>query len=89
MQFFRCIECGKKGHIKCTKERKSIKIKIDCDVRDDLNEFIEYQKKKYSNEKGRDREMRFSFDYVEEIDETDEKFSKYTNVLMPEKDKKR
>ena len=72
MQWIRCIECGKKGHIKCTRERKSLKIKIDTDVKDDLNEFIEYQQMKYSkkDENSEDeRSLRFSFDYVDEHDE--------------------
>lgn len=43
------MECGKKGHIKCTKERKSLKIQIDTFVQDNLDEFIESAKKKYSN----------------------------------------
>ena len=40
MKNFRCIECGKYGHIKCTKEERSWGIKIDAKVMNDLNEFI-------------------------------------------------
>ena len=40
MKHFQCMECGKSGHIKCTKEAKSNKIKIDSKVINDLNEFI-------------------------------------------------
>jgi hypothetical protein len=39
MRFIRCIECGKPGHVKCTKEKVSSKIPIDPRVRDDLEEF--------------------------------------------------
>ncbi len=40
MRFARCIECGKTGHLKCTKEKISRKMKIDCAVEDNLDEFI-------------------------------------------------
>lgn len=40
MKYFRCVECGKSGHIKCTKESRSWGIKIDAKVINDLNEFI-------------------------------------------------
>ena len=40
MKCFRCIECGKQGHIKCTKESRSLGIMIDAKVMNDLNEFI-------------------------------------------------
>lgn len=40
MRFFKCIECGQEGHLKCTKEVDSISIKIDAKVINDLNEFI-------------------------------------------------
>ena len=40
MKFLKCIECGKFGHIKCSKESKSAQIKIDSKVMNDLNEFI-------------------------------------------------
>ena len=36
----RCIECGKEGHIKCTSEEESWRIKISARVLNDLNEFI-------------------------------------------------
>ena len=45
------MECGKRGHIKCTSEKKSQKIKIDTEVKDDLDEFVAYQHKKYQNTK--------------------------------------
>jgi hypothetical protein len=35
-----CIQCGHKGHLKCTKEEHSKKIKIDTKVLNDLNEFV-------------------------------------------------
>ena len=40
MKYVRCIECGKDGHIKCTKESTSQAIKIDAKVMNDLNEFV-------------------------------------------------
>ena len=40
MKYFTCIECGEDGHIKCTKEKESQKIKIDAKVLNDLDEFI-------------------------------------------------
>ena len=40
MNHFRCVQCGKTGHIKCTQEKDSLKIKIDAKVMGDLNEFI-------------------------------------------------
>lgn len=75
------MECGKVGHLKCTKEKASNKIPIDTIVKDDLDEFIdrfaERAKLKkvvgvsYVNgESDSDlekRDSRFSFDYIEEI----------------------
>jgi len=40
LSFLRCIECGKQGHLKCTKERLSAKIPIDTKVKEDLDEFL-------------------------------------------------
>lgn len=40
MQFLRCMECGKQGHVKCTKEKVSAAMNIDTMVKDDLAEFI-------------------------------------------------
>ena len=40
MKYIRCIECRKFGHIKCTRENTSKKIKIDHKVMNDLSEFI-------------------------------------------------
>ena len=40
MQFLKCVECGKPGHIKCTKEKESNKILVDVQVKDDLEEFV-------------------------------------------------
>ena len=40
MQFLKCLECGKPGHIKCTKEKESNKILVDVQVKDDLEEFV-------------------------------------------------
>lgn len=40
LKHVRCIECGKPGHLKCTKESESRKIPIDTIVKDDLNEFV-------------------------------------------------
>jgi len=40
------MQCGKKGHFKCTKERHSLKIKIDMSVKDNLDEFTQGSKSK-------------------------------------------
>ena len=41
MRLLRCIECEELGHIKCTTEKESSKIKISAKVLDDLNEFVD------------------------------------------------
>ncbi len=41
MRLLRCIECQELGHIKCTTEKESAKIKISAKVLDDLNEFVD------------------------------------------------
>jgi C4-type Zn-finger protein len=41
MQLLRCMECGKAGHVKCTKEKESNKIHVDVQVKDDLEEFVQ------------------------------------------------
>ncbi len=51
MNFLRCIECGKPGHIKCTKEKYSAKIPIDAKVKDDLDEFLAQFAKKAKEHK--------------------------------------
>lgn len=79
------MECGNKGHIKCTKERKSLKIQIDTHVQNNLDEFIESSKKKYSNKIDQDRSVRFSFDYADDLDEHQSSWLKdNTNILVPE-----
>ena len=40
MSQMKCIECSQYGHIKCSKEEESLKIKISSKVLDDLNEFV-------------------------------------------------
>lgn len=35
------MECQELGHIKCTTEKESAKIKISARVLDDLNEFVD------------------------------------------------
>lgn len=82
LKLLRCIECGKAGHLKCTKEKVSSSIPIDTIVKDDLNEFIKsfsikentatsYVKEASSDEEdnanAKERDLRFSFDYIEEI----------------------
>ena len=69
------MECGKAGHLKCTKEKASLSIPIDTIVKDDLNEFIQ----KFGSRQGptsyvgiqssdsEDNEVRFSFDYIEDV----------------------
>lgn len=39
-QFKRCIECGKSGHFKCTKENRSRVINLTFHVEDNLDEFF-------------------------------------------------
>lgn len=36
----RCMECGRSGHFKCTSERKSNKVKLTFDVKNNLDEFF-------------------------------------------------
>lgn len=87
MSLLRCIECGKSGHLKCTKEKMSSKIPIDVLVKDDLNEFISKFTVKTIDKKMaaahylgasddsdepldvKDRDLRESFDYIDEIKE--------------------
>lgn len=38
------MECGKTGHIKCTSERRSNKIRADPKVLENLEEFVRIQK---------------------------------------------
>ena len=73
MRFARCIECGKTGHLKCTKEKISRKMKIDCAVEDNLDEFIQklnQQGKQLSKNKSQaevdEDEIMFSFNYIDE-----------------------
>ncbi|CDW74134.1 zinc finger cchc domain-containing protein 7-like [Stylonychia lemnae] len=89
MQLLRCIQCGKKGHIKCLKERKSWKIAIDTSVKNNLNEFIEKQQKFQKDTKNeRDRSIRFSFDYADELNEEQMWLNESTNIVVPEQLKK-
>lgn len=55
MSQMKCIECGVYGHIKCSKEADSLKIKISSKVLDDLNEFVnqEFQNAEKDNESQR------------------------------------
>lgn len=39
-KFVKCIECGKKGHFKCSQESKTWKIKLDFEVKNNLDEFF-------------------------------------------------
>lgn len=39
-KFAKCIECGKKGHFKCSQESKTWKIKLDFEVKNNLDEFF-------------------------------------------------
>jgi hypothetical protein len=115
MSLLRCIECGKPGHLKCTKEKISEKIPIDALVKDDLNEFISKFTVKTIEKKMpaaqylgasddsdepldiKDRDLRESFDYVDEIKEialqqtdkhklnkTDSWVKNSTNLHVPE-----
>jgi hypothetical protein len=58
----RCIECGQFGHIKCTDEQESWRIKISARVLNDLNEFIN---QKFTEAEASDSETEVdAFDYV-------------------------
>lgn len=68
MKFYTCIECGKPGHIKCSKEKESLKIKVDAKVMNDLNEFILQKFREAeiseSEENPEEKEEVDAFDYV-------------------------
>lgn len=90
MRFVRCQECGGTGHFKCTKERHSLKVPINPFVADNLDEFLSVAKK--SDEPNyQDRELRFSFDYVEEAmnikKSAKQKMLPGTNITVPLYDK--
>lgn len=58
----RCIECGQQGHIKCTSEKESWRIKISARVLNDLNEFIN---QKFTEAEASDSQNEVdAFDYV-------------------------
>lgn len=44
MSLLRCIQCGSRGHIKCLREKKSLKVQLDFTVKNNLDEFIEKRK---------------------------------------------
>ena len=69
LRVYSCIECGKEGHIKCTKEANSWGIKINTKVLNDLNEFIlqkfrEAEHISESEEDGHKNPEVDAFDYV-------------------------
>lgn len=74
MKHLRCIECGKAGHLKCTREKESKKIPIKTRVKDNLDEFFERRNTPIKERS--EREKRMSFDYVEDIECTSDKKSK-------------
>ena len=63
MRLLRCIQCQELGHIKCTAEKESAKIKISARVLDDLNEFVD-QKFKEALELDDSSDNIDAFDYV-------------------------
>ena len=63
MKGIKCIECGLTGHIKCTSEKESLRIKISARVLDDLNEFIN---QKFTEAEASDSANEVdAFDYVQ------------------------
>lgn len=91
------MECGERGHFKCTSEKESQKIKINTHVFDDLDEFFRTDKKTHKGEE--DDDIRMSFDYIEDIPDrkhdknnskrdksTSKKLIENTNVLIPGSD---
>jgi len=42
MKYFRCMECGKFGHVKCTTQDRSKEITVDSKAMNDLTEFISH-----------------------------------------------
>lgn len=69
MRFFKCIECDKDGHVKCTKEADSYEIKIDAKVINDLNEFVIEKFREAEKESDSDQNLEGvedvdAFDYV-------------------------
>jgi hypothetical protein len=66
------MECGKPGHIKCTKEKESDKIPIDTVMKEDLDEFVTRLGSSkgpatFMEEDSDNDNVRFSFDYIEEF----------------------
>jgi hypothetical protein len=80
------MECGKKGHFKCTKERKSLKIKIDMTVKDNLDEFIEATKNRQDSQDD-ERSLRFSFDYAEDLANQKSWLKENTNIKVESRNK--
>ena len=44
MKLARCMECGKRGHFKCTDEKASGKVPINTHVFENLDEFFNIDK---------------------------------------------
>ena len=55
----RCMECKEVGHLKCTSERRSLRLPVDPIMKDNLDEFIVDASKKLE-----------AFDYVRRDDDT-------------------
>ena len=93
LKLLRCMECGKTGHLKCTKEKVSVSIPIDTYVRDDLEEFISSKHQvHYEDEEDSSDGAHFSFDYIEDGAKKSEPAPKSiawvksnTNLKVPDK----
>lgn len=74
--YARCVECGHKGHFKCTSEKDSLKINLIYQMKGDLDEFSEDELDLYGDA---------SFDYVDITEmkgNTKKKVIDNTNVYM-------
>jgi len=81
-----CIQCGNKGHIKCTSEYQSKLIKIDAKVMNDLNEFVHttFREAELSDsEEESRRQSLVNPEFQDDVDAFD-----YVNSNIPTKKKK-
>ena len=58
-QFKRCIECGRNGHFKCTKENKSKKINLTFKVQENLDEFFVSESSSSEDDDNTGKEVEF------------------------------
>lgn len=87
MRFFKCIECGQEGHLKCTKEAESVKIKIDAKVINDLNEFIveKFREAEHEDSENGGNPEVDAFDYVQTSKDSNKKKKKSNKLTKSQK----